>query len=231
MKTSKAPESNTTTTFDPQHTIAQVKQIVLDPVGFYKHLPVSKKWEAPLIFIALMGVLTGIVSVVYTFGMKAAAFSLLIMMPIMAVIGSFVGAAILFVIWHLMGSKQDYKRAYDCVAYSFVIMPAVALISFLPYLPGAIQTVWSCFLLYVASITVHQIKEQTAKMVFGIFAILGLLSGVSAEYKARSLTNFFEDQAEIFKDTDLEKVSQQLEAFEEQLEGFKDLAEEADIEE
>jgi uncharacterized membrane protein YdjX (TVP38/TMEM64 family) len=41
-----------------------------------------------------------------------AGFGAIIFMPIAVAIGSFIGAAILFVIWKLMGSQEDYETAY-----------------------------------------------------------------------------------------------------------------------
>ena len=91
-----------------------------------------------------------------------------------------------------MGSDKDYEVAYRCVAYSMAVAPIIVLISIIPYLAGIVRTLWGCFLLYTASTEVHAIKVQTAKVVFGIFAIIGLLSGISSEHTARKWQGKFE---------------------------------------
>jgi hypothetical protein len=117
---------------------------------------------------------------------------MLIVLPIIAIIGSFIGAAILFVIWKLMGSEKDYETAYRCMAYTTVIGPPIAAISFLPYIAGILKTLWGAFLLYVASIEVHKIKDSTAKIVFGILAALLVISGISSERTYRNYSTKFE---------------------------------------
>lgn len=64
-------------------------------------------------------------------------------MPIAVAIGSFIGAAILFVIWKLMGSQEDYETAYRCGAYLMALAPITTLINVIPY-AGAIISLVIC---------------------------------------------------------------------------------------
>ena len=53
---------------------------------------------------------------------------MIIFMPIAVAIGSFIGGAILFIIWKLMGSQEDYETAYRCGAYLMALAPITAII-------------------------------------------------------------------------------------------------------
>ena len=177
--------------------IEDAKKIITDPAGFYKSMSKTGGYGEPLIFAIVMAVITGLIIALY--GMLsfssfnaitggAVGFAAIIVMPIMAVLGCFIGGAIMYVIWKLAGSGENYEVAVRCVAYTFVIMPAIALVSFIPYLAGAAKTLWSMFLLYTASIEVHKLKQEITKIVFGVLAAIFVLWGVSAEHTARNIS-------------------------------------------
>ncbi len=200
--------------------IDDAKKVITDPVGFYKEMPTTGGYSNPLIFVVVMAAITAVIMTVISllgFGIPGAAMAggfaigALIIFPIMAVIGSFIGAAIIFIIWKLMGSEKNYEVAYRCVAYSFAIGPIVSLLSIIPYIAGIIKTLWGCFLLFTASVEVHKIKEQTAKIVFGVFAVIGVLIGISSEHTVRNLQSKFE---QAMQGSNIPKAFQNLENME-----------------
>jgi len=183
--------------FNLATVIDTAKAVITNPVGFYKLMPTGGGYVQPVIFVVVMSVLTAVVAMVFGvlgLGVAGTAFGVgaIIFIPIFSTIGSFIGAAILFVIWKLMGSEKDYETAYRCTAYAFAIAPLMATISFIPYIAGIIQKVWGAFLMYTASTEVHKLKAQTAKIVFGVLAVIGILFGYSSEKAVRN----FADQTE-----------------------------------
>jgi hypothetical protein len=109
-------------------------------------------------------------------GSVRAALASIIYMPIGALIFGFVGAAILFGIWKLMGSNESYETAYRCGAYASVTIPILTILGIIPYAGVLIGLAWMLFLLVTASVEVHKIAAKTAWMVFGIItAILALI--------------------------------------------------------
>jgi hypothetical protein len=180
--------------------IEQAKKVVLDPIGFYRNMPTSGGYANPIIFLVVMTAATMVIAFVFSLiGLAkfnpmiggVMTISMLIIMPIFAVLGSFIAAAIMFVIWKLMGSQKDYETAYRCVAYSFAIGPVIAVISFIPYVANLVKALWGCFLLYTASVEVHDIKAKTAMIVFGIFAALNIMMSVGVERSARTFQSKF----------------------------------------
>ena len=187
------------TGFDLGTVIAQAKQVITDPGGFYRSMAKGGGYSEPLIFALVMGALSGLVfgvlSIIGLTGAGAAGLGAVIFMPIGLLIGSFIGAAILFVIWKLMGSPENYETAYRCVAYSTGILPVVTIIGVIPYLGTVVRVIWGVWLMIIASTEVHGRSQQTAMIVFGILGLLGLLTGLSGEHASRNLQETVERNA------------------------------------
>lgn len=119
------------------------------------------------------------------------AFTSIIIVPILVIIFGFVCAGILFIIWNIMGSKEDFETAYRCTAYASAITPITAILNFIPFIGVLLSLAWGLCLLVFASIEVHKIAAKTAWIVFGIiFGILALIS-VSSQIATRRLTRSF----------------------------------------
>jgi len=192
--TAEGSSSAEGSSFDLGMVIAEAKKVIFDPIGFYQTMPTSGGFTNPVIFVAVMALMTAAIGFILSFiGLAtfnaivggAVSLGMLILVPIMAVIASFIGAAVMFVIWKLMGSERNYETAYRCVAFSFAIAPVVAVISLIPYLANLIKALWGGFLIYTASIEVHKIKSQTAMIVVGILTALNVFIGFGSERTAR----------------------------------------------
>ena len=187
-----------TSSFNISKVIDDAVKVITQPVDFYRTMPKTGGYAEPLIFVLVMAAATGIILTFFSFfgggrmGGMAMGWAAVIMLPIMALIGSFVGAAIMFVIWKLMGSPEPYETAYRCVAYATAIYPVTAVISLIPYLGTAIAVVWGTYLMVIASTEVHMRARNTALIVFGILGFLMLMFNVSGEMAARR----FESQLE-----------------------------------
>jgi len=181
------------TKFDISDVVRTATRIVRDPAGFYRNMPRDGGYAQPLIFIVVMALVTGVVmSIVSLFGGgmlggMGAGLTAIIIIPIMMIIGYFVAAAILFVIWKLMGSTQNYQTAFRCQAFASSILPITALLSLLPYLGTLAGIAWGTWLVINASIEVHGISRQKAMLVFGILGALMVFSNINGERMARQM--------------------------------------------
>lgn len=181
-----------TARFDIGQVVEQAKSVITNPVGYFQTMPKSGGYANPVIFVAVMGAIMGLVSAVVSLfgspvGMLAAGVGAIIIMPIFAVIGAFIGGAILFVIWKLMGSEENYETAFRCQASIAAIYPITALLAIVPYLGTIIAIAWGAFLLIEASVSVHGRPRRTAQIVFGILAVLMIFSNIASERAARQM--------------------------------------------
>src|SRR5690606_15176985 len=120
-------------TFDINKVIADAKLVITAPATYFQGMPKTGGLTNPLIFILVMAVTMGVITAILSFfgsavGMLAAGIGAVIFVPIAALIGAFIGSAILFVIWKLMGSEQNYEVAFRCFAAATAIYPVIAKI-------------------------------------------------------------------------------------------------------
>lgn len=169
----------------------EMKRIITDPTGFFHEMPTSGGFVEPLIFGLAMGIICGILQALLGViglgqgGSFTVSLLLIIIVPLVVVIFSFVGAAILFIIWKIMGSQNSYETAYRCGAYAGGIAPVTTLLAVIPYLGTILGLLWMTYIIVVASQEVHQIKAKTAWIVFGILGALAAISSVGSQYAAR----------------------------------------------
>ena len=169
-------------------------KVLTTPAAFFREMPKTGGFVEPLIFMVVMGVISGLVQAIFSLlglsiaGGIAMGLAAVIMMPVFIAIFGFVGAAILFVIWKLMGSQESYETAYRCGAYISAFAPIAAILSIIPYLGGAAGIVAYTFFLVAASIEIHKIPSQKAWLVFGIIGAILILLSITGQMAAKKLS-------------------------------------------
>ncbi|MGA2223774.1 MAG: YIP1 family protein [Syntrophobacteraceae bacterium] len=176
-----------------------VQSVIRDPASFYRQMQRSGGFADPFVFAVAMGVAAGVVRAVLNllvFGFAhffTMVMIMLIITPILTGLFTFVSAAILFVIWRLLGSQQSYEVSFRCAAYALAIIPITAALYFIPYLGVVAGLAWTTYILVCASVEVHGTELKIAWIVFGvIFAILAIGS-VSIQHSARSFRHKLEN--------------------------------------
>jgi len=182
--------------FDLSVVVDQAKQMITDPGEFYRTMLKGGGYSEPLIFALVMAVGTGalfaVLSILGMTGVGFAGLGAIVALPIGVAISSFIGAAILFIIWKLMGSPEGFETGYRCVAYSSAILPIVTVLSIIPYLGTVISIAWGTWLMITASTEVHGRSFKTSAIVFGILGLINLMSSITAEraqYNVREAMN------------------------------------------
>ncbi|HKK05371.1 MAG TPA: Yip1 family protein [Gammaproteobacteria bacterium] len=182
--------------------VQTVIAVITRPSEYFEAMPRNGGFVQPLIFMVVMGVAAGLVHAVLGLlgllpGVSAAmALAAIVLAPILIAIFGFVGAAILFVIWKLMGSEQDFETAYRCTAYGSAISPVTQILSVIPYLGTVLGLAWWTFILVTASTRVHRIRQGVAAAVFGIIALLLAVASVGAEMAARRMQSVLEQETQ-----------------------------------
>ncbi|MFC1668080.1 YIP1 family protein [Chlamydiota bacterium] len=170
---------------------AQCLKVITQPVVFFKEMPKTGGFLEPLIFMIILGIVTSflrIILAVFGFGISKALIillSTLIITPIIIAIFGFIVAGILYIIWNIMGSKEDYETAYRCCAYIAAISPITTLLSIIPYLGTIASSLWVLYLLVIISKEVHTLLEKKAWIVFGIILSLLCVLSLSAQIASR----------------------------------------------
>lgn len=168
-------------------------KVLTSPAAFFREMPKTGGFVEPLVFMVVMGVISGLVQAIFSLlglniaGGIAIGMAAIIMMPVFIAIFGFVGAAILFVIWKLMGSQESYETAYRCGAYISAFAPIAAILGIIPYLGGAAGIVVYTFFLVAASIEVHKIPSQKAWLVFGIIGAILILLSITGQMAAKKM--------------------------------------------
>jgi hypothetical protein len=173
--------------------LEKARTVLTAPGEFYRQMPKSGGFLEPMLFLLVMAVVGAIIIIALgflglgTLSALGVGIGIMIFMPIMAVIGSFIGGAIMFVIWKLMGTQEPFEVAYRCVAFASAIYPVTALLGLLPYLGSIVGIAWGMYLMFMATKEVHQLNEKTASMVFGIMGFILIASNISSEMAARRM--------------------------------------------
>ncbi len=182
-------------TFNLGKLVEDAKTVVTDPAAFYRNMPKTGGYAEPVIFVIVMAAITALLVAVFSMfgigrvgGMAVGALTV-IMLPIMAVIGSFIAAVVLFIIWKLMGSPYGFQTAYRSIAYATAIYPITFFLALVPYIGSIVGLCWGIYLMFVASQEVHGVARQTAMMVFGVLVLLAVFFQVSSEIAARKMAD------------------------------------------
>ncbi len=158
-------------------------KVLTSPVSFFREMAKTGGFVEPLVFLVALAAVAGILDAVFGIiglvpgvGFRMAVSSI-ITFPVGFAIFGFLGAAILFVIWNLMGSKESYEVAYRCMAYLTAPMPIFVLVNSIPYIGTLLGIALLVYFTVIATVESHKIPTQTAWLVFGIIG--GLLFTIS----------------------------------------------------
>lgn len=195
--------------FDINAIIDSARQVITDPLAFYRGMAKSGGFGDPIIFLVVMGLAAALIRIVLSFigfGMTGGVgFVALILAPIAAIIGGFIGGAVMYVVWRLMGSDNNFETAFRCVAFAGSIFPITAILQIIPYLGSIAALAWGIYLMIQASIGVHGIEKAKAAKVLGILGAVLLVLQLSSEYQTR----IYQERAEEMEDT-LKSVTEQM---------------------
>jgi len=170
-------------------------RIVTAPAEFFKSMPKTGGFVEPLVFAVIMGVVAGVIhALINILGLSyvhvgfVESMGMIILFPVVVVISSFIGAAVIYVIWQLLDSQENYETSYRCTAYLMTIAPVVAILSVIPYYVGIIvYMAIYVYYLVIASTQVHNIPSEKAWLVFGIIGAVLVLIIITIQYNIRNM--------------------------------------------
>jgi len=155
-----------------------IGDVLFHPSSFFSRMPADRGMIHPLIFALLMGVLGGIFSLLYQFlamnylgrifgteGMGGFHVPMMIGwvigLPILTVIGVFVGSAILHVCLMIVrGNRKGFEATFRVVAYAM----STQIFGIIPILGGVIGGIWALIIEIIGTRDAHGISTGRAAL-------------------------------------------------------------------
>lgn len=174
--------------------VRAAKLLFTNPRGFFAGMPKSGGYAAPAAAVLFWSFISGLVGFLLSFavprmaaGTVAQRVGALIAGPIGVLLGTFIFAAFLFVIWHLMGSKEDYQTAFRVAAFLSPLSVAGAVLGVVPF-ASLLVLIALCYGIVVASEEVHGLPRDRAWLVWGVIFAVILLAGLVGNAAAPGFT-------------------------------------------
>ena len=153
-----------------------IKQILTDPTTVFSKMARQGGFTEPVLFMATIGVIAGIVKIIVTFFFMAngakvgllTALSSIVIMPITIIAVGYIGAFLLSIIMRLMGKDDTLEIAFRVVAYLSAISPLAVLLLPIPYLGSLVIMAVLFYLLKAAGTQVYELSDKMAGLIFGI---------------------------------------------------------------
>ncbi|MDY9925569.1 YIP1 family protein [Methanosarcina sp.] len=145
------------------------KEVIQKPSDFYRKMPTTGGYAEPLTFAAISYFIYGLLTALFNRGMMGGMYGygmmgtggyglstslmVAIMMPIMGIISIIIGAAILYIIYKVLGGKGSYEGTVRFVSYA----TAVLLLSWVPFI-GWIFGFYGIYLYILGGMIVHDVS-------------------------------------------------------------------------
>jgi len=188
------------TGFDFQGFMNDTKDVLTSPKNYFASMQKTGGFVDPVIRAAIYGFIAGIFIFMWGFLHFSALWmygggmgiTSLIVFPIYAVIGLFIGSVILLIISAICGGSTDFEANVRVTASLMALYPIQALLTFTSgismYLGAVVillvslYGLWLCFNALVQALSA---KESTAKIImiiFAVFPLLGLINTITCHH-------------------------------------------------
>jgi hypothetical protein len=203
------------------------KAVLTRPADFYASVRDVGGFGGPLVFAIVMGLASGLISACYAlFGLGGVAgatgaaigafagFSAIILSPIFAVIGCFVGGAIVHVISLIAGGKGTYEQSVRVAGYAAAVMPISALVTFVPIL-RVLPGLYGLYLVAMGLLAIHAADRRKTFVSVGVlaailvlFSLMAMLAGRAAREMGTEMEAKYGQGSEFQKN--LEKATEEM---------------------
>lgn len=203
---------------DINKLVAESRETLLNPRNYFPSMSLAGGFAEPVIKAAVYGTVAGIFALIWSIaGLSvvgggvlagsAVGIMALIWSIIGAIVGVFIGGALMLLVSLICGGNQDYEANVRATASLMVLYPVNAFLSFLygvnltlGGLVGLLVSLYSIYLLYLAVTLALKGSESSARIV----AIVLVIISVAGFFGSRKATNSFQDISDIFQEEVLE---------------------------
>lgn len=171
-------------------------RLLRNPVGEYRTLPCSGGVTEPLLFMARMGFIAGLVKLLINFYHMACgvemglftALSAVVVIPLVAVAVGYLLAFLLFVLMKYLGCGAELETAVRSVSKASVILPLAVVVLLVPYLGNALLVATIAYILRAVATEVYELQSNLATLIFAgggvVCVVLALVSESFARFAA-----------------------------------------------
>lgn len=169
------------------------KEVILRPSDFYRNMPKTGGYADPLTFAAinfiLYGLLTALIAGLFGRGMYGGMYdgmyggfrglgfltiiTNVIIIPFAGIISLFIEAAILYIIYKVLGGKGSYEGTVRFISYA----TAVLLLSWIPFL-GWVFGIYGIYLYILGGMNVHDVSMVKSTIAVLLPTFLAILLGI-----------------------------------------------------
>ena len=195
--------------------------VLTKPASFYASVRDLGGFGAPLVFALVMGLVSGVIGAVFSvLGLTAAAgamggavgaaagFAGILMAPIFAIIGCFVGGAIVHVVSLIASGKGTYEQSVRVAGYAAAVMPIGALLGFVPLL-NVLASLYGLYLVVQGLIAVHAADAKRTYVCAAVLAAILVLFTVLGLFAQRAAQEAFGEGSDFQREMQKAQVEMQ----------------------
>lgn len=179
--------------------------VLTKPADFYASVRTASGLGAPLVFAVVMGLVSGVITAVFaTIGLGAAAGAMggafgagmgvvsILLSPIFAVIGCFVGGAIVHVISMIAGGRGTFEQSVRVAGYASAVMPIGAVLGFVPLL-NVLPNLYGLYLVALGLVAIHAADRKRTFASVAVLAALVVLMSIMGWLAGRAMQQVGQD--------------------------------------
>lgn len=171
--------------FSVGSALSNAKAMLSGPHEFFSRLDTAARFGGPAGSIAFWGAVSGLLTFLVAFvrpspfGMIAAGLQV-VLLPLMAVLLSWLGAGLFHVICLILGGKAPYVVSYQVIAAMSALFPLSTALSLAPYgvIPVQLVGLW---LSVSAAHAAHGVGKTKAWVLFGLLTAFGVVGSIMAQ--------------------------------------------------
>lgn len=193
--------------FGGAHYLGNVVGLFRSPRELFRRLDRSAPWGAVAAYAVLWQVLSIVVTVVLSFVRPGllplgiiGKFVWLFVGPLVGVLGLLLISAVLFFVWHVMGSPHRFGVSLRAVALLTPLEVLRAVLGVVPFLHIVVLFL-AAYLLVVISIEVHSLPARRSWAVWfsllGLFLLIGFLATLAARPRSTPWKNLGQPEAAV----------------------------------
>lgn len=168
--------------------------VLTRPAAFFESVKGQVGYRDPLVFAVAMGLVGGVIHAILAMAHLlplvgvGAGLAMIVLLPIFAVIGCFIGGAIVHVVASIAGGKGTFEHSVRIAGYSSAVLPVGAVLSFVPllqYLP----TFYGLYIAALGIVALHQADRRRTFIVTGVLAAILAIYVAVVAVAARRVTD------------------------------------------